>query len=208
MPLTWQLTHDWKSLMPARKQTGLIFLWSSGTRWSGNQSHIAVPKSTSQITCALWPLLSRDAAKGLYDMSPWSYCCDSLQTRASQKGAGLAAFQVVHSKQSTNLVKRLLRILWLKQRHVRDNHPWPSHCHPAASQQQKTKPEEICPRLKKYAAIPKNVQYQNKALHWSSATSFLSPLLILHVVIPQPLLLRRRTVGISAFPWCKYSSLQ
>lgn len=110
--------------MPARKQSGLILLWSSGTRWSGNQSYIAVPKSTSQITCALWPLLTRDAAK-------------------SQKGAGLAAFQAVHSEQSGNLVKKLLRVLWLKQRRARDNHPWPSHFHPTASQQQKADPEQI-----------------------------------------------------------------
>lgn len=204
--LTTNSRGDWKrkSLMPARKPPGLIFLWSSGTRWSGNQSYIAVPKSTSQITCALWPLLTRDAAKGLYDMSPWSYCCDSLQTRKSQKGAGLAAFQAAHSKQSGNLVKKLLRILWLKQRCVRDNHPWPSHFHPTASQQQKAEPEEPCLRLKKYATIPKHMQYQNKALHWSSATTFLSLLLILHFAVPQSLLLRKWTVGNSAFPWCKY----
>jgi len=71
---------------------------------------------------------------------PRSHCCDLPQTRKSQKGAGLAAFQAVHSKQSGNLAKKLLRILWLKQRLVRDSHARPSHFYPSASQQHKAEP--------------------------------------------------------------------
>lgn len=132
-----------------------------------------------------------------------------VHTRKSQKGAGLAPFWAVHSMQSGSLVKKPLCILWLKERHVRDNHPWPSHFHPTASQR-KAEPEEIRLRLKKCAAIRKNVQYQNKALQWSSETpltTFLSPLLILRFDPPWPLLLRKRNVWNSAFSLCKYISL-
>lgn len=186
--------------MPAKKQPGLIFLWSSGTRWSGNQSYTAVPKSTSQITCALWPLFARGAAKGLSDLSPRTYCRDSLRTRRrarKEQGRQLSKQRMV--SRVVTAWKSFHRIVWLKQRCERDNHPQPSRFHPTASSRKQN--------LRKRAAIPKNVQCQNKAPHWSSATPFLSSLLRLHFAVPWPWLLRKSTLGNSALSWCKYISL-
>lgn len=190
--------------MPARKQPGLIFLWSSGTQWSGNQSYTAVPKSTSQITCALWPLPARDAAKGLSDMSPWAYCCESLQTRIkARKEQDRQLSKRCTVSRVVTAWKSFHRILWLKQEAWERRSP-PTLTLPPHSQQQRAEPEETCYNLQPFLKM-----CDAKIRHYIEVLQPLfSHLYWDHTLLSHGLdFWEKSTVGNSALSWCKYISL-